>query len=56
MTIQEKAEVIYRGNTIEQDAYIKGYEDCKADTFRWLIKKFGDMTVAEQYFNEMKGE
>lgn len=25
-------------------------------TFRWLIRQYGDMAVATQYFNSMKGE
>lgn len=49
----------HRAYTVGEDienAYVKGYEQCLDDTFRWLIKKHGDMAVATQYFNEMKKE
>ena len=38
------------------DNYCIAEQEIIDKTFRWLIRQYGDMAVATQYFNEMKGE
>ena len=38
------------------DNYCIAEQEIIDKTFRWLIRQYGDMAVANQYFNEMTGE
>ena len=39
-----------------QLGFTQGAKYLQDKTFRWLIRQYGDMAVANQYFNEMTGE
>lgn len=65
MTAQEaQREMKFVTSFIKQNDRIPTFSDCIEitrkemidKTFRWLIRQYGDMSVATQYFNSMKGE